>query len=128
VGELFAPQTQRYRKAASMHALSAFAPSGFVRKATAPPAIACASTVVPQNAVMKMIGMREPCAFKRRCSSRPFIRGIWTSETIQDVSARYRDCKNSSHDANVRVRHPNDRTSRSAALRAQASSSMIEMS
>jgi hypothetical protein len=29
--ELFAPQTQRCRKAASMHGLSAFAAGGFVR-------------------------------------------------------------------------------------------------
>jgi len=67
---------KRCRKAASMHALNVFGPNGFVRKAIAPPAIACASTAFPQNAVMKMIGMREPSAFKRRCSSRPLTCGI----------------------------------------------------
>jgi hypothetical protein len=110
-----------------MHSLKVEASNGFVKKQTAPAAMARVRVASSGNAVIKMIGMRRPCALNRRCNSRPSTRGICTSVTRHCVSSNCGDCRNSSQDANVRARQPRDRTSLSVATLAEASSSTIEM-
>jgi hypothetical protein len=73
-------------RACSIHRLNVDASSGFARTQIAPAADARSRIPSCGNAVMKMIGICEPAARKRVCSSSPPMRGICTSETKHDVS------------------------------------------
>src|SRR5215467_7152117 len=101
--------------------------NGLLRKPKAPAAMARARIRSSGKAVMKMMGMRRPCATSNFCSSTPLKPGICKSVIRQDVSSRRGDCRNFSADANVYAPKPSDVTRLLTAQRIDSSSSMIDM-
>jgi hypothetical protein len=82
--------------------------NGLLRKPKAPASIARVRVRSSGKAVMKMVGVRRPCANSNLCSSTPFRPGICTSVIKQEVSSRRGDRRNSSADANVQAIKPSD--------------------
>src|SRR5215472_9691124 len=87
--------------ALTMSFISVSLSNGLLRKPKAPASMARARIRSSGKAVIKMMGMRRPCATSNFCSSTPFRPGICKSLITQDASSRRGDCRNAPADANV---------------------------
>jgi hypothetical protein len=103
-----------------------FPAKGFSSKPSAPSACARLRIVGSGNAVMKMIGIRLPCAISRSRRSIPLIPGICTSVIRQELSSTRGERRKSSADSNTKATKPSDLRRLCIAARTDASSSTIE--
>jgi hypothetical protein len=102
-----------------------FPAKGISSKPIAPPA-ARLRMVGSGNAVMKMIGIRLPCAISRSRRSIPLIPGICTSVIRQELSSTRGERRKSSAESNTKATKPSDLRRLFIAARTDASSSTIE--
>jgi hypothetical protein len=119
-------QDECVTRALRTNSIIVFPAKGFSSKPSAPPACARLRIVGSGNAVMKMIGMRLPCAISRSRRSIPLIPGICTSVIRQELSSTRGERRNSSADSNTKATKPSDPRRLCIAARTDASSSTIE--
>jgi hypothetical protein len=101
--------------------------TGFLSTPTAPTDDARrSSSNVEGDAVMKMIGTREPLALNTSCISIPDISGICMSQTIHPVSRMASDRRNSPAEENSLTCQPRARIKLLTASSTSSSSSMID--